>query len=142
MEEIYVNSRSEGFGEEVIRRILIGTYVLSAGYYDAYYRKAQRVRRLIKDDFQRILKDVDFILTPTTPNEAFKIGEKLDPIAMYMNDIFTVPTSLAGLPAISLPSGLSKNNLPLGIQLIGNYFQEKNLLQMASLLEREFGFNG
>ena len=142
LEEIYVNSRSEGFGAEVIRRILIGTYVLSAGYYDAYYRKAQRVRRLIKDDFQRVLKDVDFILTPTTPNEAFKIGEKLDPIAMYMNDIFTVPTSLAGLPAISLPSGLSKNNLPLGIQLIGNYFQEKNLLQMASLLEKEFGFNG
>ena len=115
---------------------------MSAGYYDAYYRKAQKVRRLIKDDFQRVLKDVDFILTPTTPNEAFKIGEKLDPIAMYMNDIFTVPTSLAGLPAISLPSGLSKNNLPLGIQLIGNYFQEKNLLQMASLLEKEFSFNG
>ena len=141
LEEIYVNSRSEGFGEEVIRRILIGTYVLSAGYYDAYYRKAQKVRRLIKNDFQRIYNEVDFILTPTTPNEAFQIGKKLDPISMYMNDIFTVPTSLAGLPAISLPSGLSNNGLPLGIQLIGNYFQEKSLLQMASLLEKEFCFN-
>ena len=139
--EMYENTRSEGFGDEVKRRILIGTYVLSSGYYDAYYRKAQKVRRLIKNDFQRIYNDVDFILTPTTPNEAFKIGEKLDPISMYMNDIFTVPTSLAGLPAISIPSGLSKNGLPLGVQLIGNYFQEKSLLQLASLLEKEFCFN-
>jgi len=141
LDEIYLNTRTSGFGEEVTRRILIGTYVLSAGYYDAYYRKAQKVRRLIKNDFQRIFQDVDFILTPTTPNEAFKIGDKLDPISMYMNDVFTVPTSLAGLPGISLPSGLSSNGLPLGIQIIGNYFQEKNLLKLALLAEKELAFN-
>ncbi|MDA8694998.1 Asp-tRNA(Asn)/Glu-tRNA(Gln) amidotransferase subunit GatA [Alphaproteobacteria bacterium] len=141
LDDIYLNSRTSGFGDEVTRRILIGTYVLSAGYYDAYYRQAQKVRRLIKDDFQRVFQEVDFILTPTTPNEAFKIGEKLDPIAMYMNDVFTVPTSLAGLPGISLPSGLSSNGLPLGVQLIGNYFQEKKLLQLSHLIEKELGFN-
>ena len=141
LDDIYLNSRTSGFGDEVTRRILIGTYVLSAGYYDAYYRQAQKVRRLIKDDFQRVFQEVDFILTPTTPNEAFKIGEKLDPIAMYMNDVFTVPTSLAGLPGISLPSGLSSNGLPLGIQIIGNYFQEKKLLQLSHLIEKELSFN-
>ena len=141
LDDIYLNSRTEGFGDEVTRRILIGTYVLSAGYYDAYYRQAQKVRRLIKNDFQRIFDEVDFILTPTTPNEAFKIGEQLDPISMYKNDIYTVPTSLAGLPGISLPSGLSSNGLPLGIQLIGNYFEEKKLLQLAALTEKELAFN-
>ena len=141
LDDIYLNSRTSGFGDEVTRRILIGTYVLSAGYYDAYYRQAQKVRRLIKDDFQRVFQEVDFILTPTTPNEAFKIGEKLDPIDMYMNDVFTVPTSLAGLPGISLPSGLSSNGLPLGIQIIGNYFQEKKLLQLSHLIEKELSFN-
>ncbi len=141
LDDIYLNSRTKGFGDEVTRRILIGAYVLSAGYYDAYYRQAQKVRRLIKDDFQRIFKDVDFILTPTTPNEAFKIGDKLDPISMYMNDIYTVPTSLAGLPGISIPSGLSSNGLPLGIQFIGNYFEEKKLLQIAALAEKELNFN-
>ena len=141
LDDIYLNSRTEGFGDEVTRRILIGTYVLSAGYYDAYYRQAQKVRRLIKNDFQRIFDQVDFILTPTTPNEAFKIGDKLDPISMYKNDIYTVPTSLAGLPGISLPSGLSSNGLPLGIQLIGNYFEEKKLLQLAALTEKELAFN-
>jgi aspartyl-tRNA(Asn)/glutamyl-tRNA(Gln) amidotransferase subunit A len=141
LDEIYLNSRTKGFGDEVTRRILIGAYVLSAGYYDAYYRQAQKVRRLIKDDFQRIFNDVDFILTPTTPNEAFKIGDKLDPISMYKNDIYTVPTSLAGLPGISIPSGLSTNGLPLGIQFIGNYFEEKKLLQIAALAEKELNFN-
>ena len=141
LDDIYLNSRTKGFGDEVTRRILIGAYVLSAGYYDAYYRQAQKVRRLIKDDFQRIFNDVDFILTPTTPNEAFKIGDKLDPISMYMNDIYTVPTSLAGLPGISIPSGLSSNGLPLGIQCIGNYFEEKKLLQIAALAEKELNFN-
>ena len=141
LDDIYLNSRTKGFGDEVTRRILIGAYVLSAGYYDAYYRQAQKVRRLIKDDFQRIFNDVDFILTPTTPNEAFKIGDKLDPISMYKNDIYTVPTSLAGLPGISIPSGLSSNGLPLGIQLIGNYFKEKKLLQIAALAEKELNFN-
>ncbi len=140
LDDIYLNSRTKGFGDEVTRRILIGAYVLSAGYYDAYYRQAQKVRRLIKDDFQRIFNDVDFILTPTTPNEAFKIGDKLDPISMYKNDIYTVPTSLAGLPGISIPSGLSSNGLPLGIQLIGNYFKEKKLLQIAALAEKELNF--
>ena len=142
LDDIYLNSRTEGFGDEVTRRILIGAYVLSAGYYDAYYRQAQKVRRLIKNDFQRIFEEVDFILTPTTPNEAFKIGDKLDPISMYKNDIYTVPTSLAGLPGISIPSGLSKNELPLGVQFIGNYFQEKKLLQIAALAEKELAFNG
>ena len=141
LDDIYLNSRTKGFGDEVTRRILIGAYVLSAGYYDAYYRQAQKVRRLIKDDFQRIFNDVDFILTPTTPNEAFKIGDKLDPISMYKNDIYTVPTSLAGLPGISIPSGLSTNGLPLGIQFIGNYFEEKKLLQIAALVEKELNFN-
>jgi len=141
LDDIYLNSRTQGFGDEVTRRILIGTYVLSAGYYDAYYRQAQKVRRLIKDDFQRVFNEVDFILTPTTPNEAFKIGDKLDPISMYKNDIYTVPTSLAGLPGISIPSGLSSNGLPLGIQLIGNYFKEKQLLQLAALAEKELAFN-
>ena len=141
LDDIYLNSRTQGFGEEVKRRILIGTYVLSAGYYDAYYRQAQKVRRLIKNDFQRIFKEVDFILTPTTPNEAFKIGEKLDPISMYKNDVYTVPTSLAGLPGISIPSGLSSNGLPLGIQLIGNYFEEKKLLQISALAEKGLAFN-
>ncbi len=141
LDDIYLNSRTKGFGDEVTRRILIGAYVLSAGYYDAYYRQAQKVRRLIKDDFQRIFNDVDFILTPTTPNEAFKIGDKLDPISMYKNDIYTVPTSLAGLPGISIPSGLSTNGLPLGIQFIGNYFEEKKLLQIAALAEKELSFN-
>ena len=141
LEDIYLNSRTKGFGDEVTRRILIGAYVLSAGHYDAYYRQAQKVRRLIKDDFQRIFNDVDFILTPTTPNEAFKIGDKLDPISMYKNDIYTVPTSLAGLPGISIPSGLSTNGLPLGIQFIGNYFEEKKLLQIAALAEKELNFN-
>ena len=141
LDDIYLNSRTKGFGDEVTRRILIGAYVLSAGYYDAYYRQAQKVRRLIKDDFQRIFNDVDFILTPTTPNEAFKIGDKLDPISMYKNDIYTVPTSLAGLPGISIPSGLSRNGLPLGIQFIGNYFEEKKLLQIAALAEKELNFN-
>ena len=140
LDDIYLNSRTEGFGDEVTK-ILIGTYVLSASYYDAYYRQAQKVRRLIKNDFQRIFDQVDFILTPTTPNEAFKIGDKLDPISMYKNDIYTVPTSLAGLPGISLPSGLSSNGLPLGIQLIGNYFEEKKLLQLAALTEKELAFN-
>ena len=141
LDDIYLNSRTKGFGDEVTRRILIGAYVLSAGYYDAYYRQAQKVRRLIKNDFQRIFNDVDFILTPTTPNEAFKIGDKLDPISMYKNDIYTVPTSLAGLPGISIPSGLSTNGLPLGIQFIGNYFEEKKLLQIAALAEKELNFN-
>src|SRR3546814_11026256 len=117
---MYENTRAEGFGAEVQRRILIGTYVLSAGYYDAYYLKAQRVRALIARDFEQAFAEVDAILTPTAPNPAFPIGERMDdPIAMYLNDIFTVPVNLAGLPGISVPAGLSKDGLPPGLQVVG-----------------------
>lgn len=131
LEDLYKRSRGEGFGAEVKRRIMIGTYALSAGYYDAYYRKAQQIRRLIHDDFTRLLSDVDVIMGPTTPHPAFKIGEKVsDPIAMYMEDIFTISVNLAGLPAISIPCGFA-NNLPAGLQIIGNHFAEQRLLNIA-----------
>ncbi len=140
--EMYENTRSEGFGDEVKRRILIGTYVLSSGYYDAYYLKAQKVRQLIKNDFDQSFKKVDAILTPSTPNSAFKIGEKKnDPISMYLNDIFTVPVNLAGIPAISLPAGKDKNNYPLGLQLIGNALDEQKLLNIAYAVEKKINFN-
>ena len=123
---MYENTRSEGFGDEVKRRILIGTYVLSSGYYDAYYLKAQKARQLIKKDFDDNFTKVDAILTPSTPSSAFKIGEKTnDPVSMYLNDIITVPTNLAGLPALSLPAGLDKQGLPLGLQLIGKPLDEQ-----------------
>jgi aspartyl-tRNA(Asn)/glutamyl-tRNA(Gln) amidotransferase subunit A len=129
--DLYQRSRSEGFGEEVKRRILIGTYVLSAGYYDAYYLKAQRVRRLVSDDFQQAFANVDVILAPATPTPAFKLGEKTkDPVSMYLNDIFTIPANLAGLPAISIPAGFI-NQLPVGVQLIANHFAEAKLLNVA-----------
>jgi len=134
--EMYENTRSEGFGDEVKRRILIGTYVLSSGYYDAYYLKAQKVRQLIKNDFNNAFNKVDAILTPSTPSAAFKIGEKKnDPISMYLNDIFTVPTNLAGIPAMSVPAGHDKNNLPLGLQLIGKPLGEQTLLNLALAIE-------
>ena len=134
--EMYENTRSEGFGDEVKRRILIGTYVLSSGYYDAYYLKAQKVRQLIKNDFDKAFNKVDAILTPSTPSSAFKIGEKKDdPISMYLNDIFTVPTNLAGIPAISVPAGHDKNNLPLGLQLIGKPLGEQTLLNLSLSME-------
>jgi aspartyl-tRNA(Asn)/glutamyl-tRNA(Gln) amidotransferase subunit A len=139
--EMYENTRSEGFGDEVKRRILIGTYVLSSGYYDAYYIKAQKVRQLIKSDFDNAFTKVDAILTPSTPSSAFKIGEKKnDPISMYLNDIFTVPTNLAGLPAISIPIGHDKNNLPLGLQLIGKPLGEQTLLNLALSMESKSNF--
>lgn len=131
LNDLYVRSRSEGLGEEVQRRILVGTYALSAGYYEAYYRKAQRVRRLIKNDFTEAFKEVDLMLSPTAPSTAFKVGEKTkDPIEMYLSDIYTIAISLAGLPAISIPVGYSQN-LPVGLQLIGNYFCESRLLNAA-----------
>ena len=137
----YEKTRGTGFGAEVKRRIMIGTYVLSAGYYDAYYIRAQRVRRLIARDFQHAFEKVDVILTPTAPHEAFVLGDKMeDPVAMYLNDVFTVPASLAGLPAISVPSGLSSHGLPLGLQLIAPAFQESILLRAASSLENCAGF--
>ena len=116
---MYEKTRSAGFGDEVKRRIMIGTYVLSSGYYDAYYLKAQKVRRLIKNDFNNVFQKVDSILTPSTPSSAFKIGDKSnDPVSMYLNDIFTVPVNLAGLPGISIPAGLDKKGYPLGLSLI------------------------
>jgi len=135
--EMYENTRSEGFGDEVKRRILIGTYVLSSGYYDAYYLKAQKVRKLIKFDFDNAFKDVDAILTPSTPSSAFKIGDKInDPVSMYLNDIFTVPVNLSGLPAISVPAGYDKNNLPLGLQLVGKAFDEQTILNLSLAIEK------
>ena len=131
LEDMYVNTRSEGFGKEVKRRVMLGTYVLSAGYYDAYYRKAQKVRRLIKEDFENAFREVDYIVSPTTPTTAFKIGEKLeDPLAMYLSDIFTVSANLAGIPAMSVPAGQDSSGLPFGIQLIGKKFDEGGLLKL------------
>ena len=139
--EMYENTRSEGFGNEVKRRILIGTYVLSSGYYDAYYLKAQKVRQLIKNDFDKAFNDVDAILTPSTPSSAFKIGDKSDdPVSMYLNDIFTVPVNLSGLPAISVPAGYDKNNLPLGLQLIGKPFDEQTILNLSLAIEKRANF--
>jgi aspartyl-tRNA(Asn)/glutamyl-tRNA(Gln) amidotransferase subunit A len=140
--EMYENTRGEGFGAEVKRRVLIGTYVLSAGYYDAYYNKARRVRSLILRDFTEAFETVDAILTPTAPSEAFAVGEKMDdPIAMYLNDVFTVPASLAGLPAISVPAGLSDGGLPLGLQVIGRAFDEETMFKVAGVLEDAAGFD-
>ena len=139
--DMYEKTRSEGFGDEVKRRIMIGTYVLSSGYYDAYYLKAQKVRRLIKNDFDEAYKNVDAILTPSTPSSAFKIGEKLnDPVSMYLNDIFTVPINLAGLPAISIPAGHDNNGFPLGLQIIGKAFDEQNILNIAYSIEKNIGY--
>ena len=137
LDEMYELTRSEGFGKEVKRRVLIGTYVLSAGYYEAYYMKAQKVRRLISNDFNEAFNECDFILTPTAPSPAFPIGEKEDdPIKMYLNDIFTVPASLAGIPGISIPFGKSQNGLPLGIQLLSKHFDEQLVLNAGLYLEK------
>lgn len=139
IEDMYVKTRSEGFGNEVKRRIMIGSYVLSSGFYDAYFKKASQVRRLIKDDFQNAFKDVDVIITPTTPTTAFKKGEKSSkPIEMYLSDIYTVSVSLAGLPAMSVPAGFV-DGLPVGIQLIGNYLKEDLLLNIGNIYEKERG---
>jgi len=139
--DMYEKTRSEGFGSEVQRRIMIGTYVLSSGYYDAYYLKAQKVRKLIKNDFDEAYKKVDAILTPSTPSAAFKIGEKTnDPVSMYLNDIFTVPVNLAGLPAISIPAGIDVKGYPLGLQIIGKAFDEQNILNIAYAMEEKIQF--
>ena len=138
---MYEKTRSDGFGDEVKRRIMIGTYVLSSGYYDAYYLKAQKVRRLIKKDFDDAYSKVDAILTPSTPSSAFKIGEKTDdPISMYINDIFTVPVNLAGLPGISIPAGFDKKGYPLGLQIIGKAFDEQTILNIAYSMEEKINF--
>ena len=141
LDEMYEATRGAGFGDEVKRRILIGTYVLSAGYYDAYYLKAQKVRRLITNDFTEAFKQVDVILTPSTPNAAFSVNNPpTDPIEMYMNDVLTVTVNLAGLPGISLPAALNKDGLPLGLQLIGNNFQEETLFKAADKIEKAANF--
>ena len=139
--DVYEETRGHGFGEEVKRRILIGTYVLSAGYYDAYYLKAQKVRRRIADDFDQAFQTVDALLTPTAPSAAFALGDRnADPVAMYLNDVFTVTVNLAGLPAISVPAGLDAAGLPLGLQLIGRALDEGSLFSLAGALEKAADF--
>ena len=137
LDDMYVLSRTNGFGDEVKRRIMLGTYVLSSGYYDAYYRKAQKVRSLIKNDFERVFEAVDCILTPTSPTTAFKLNEKVDdPLTMYLSDVFTVSVNLAGLPGISIPCGYDANGLPVGMQLIGKSFDEATILTVADFFEK------
>jgi aspartyl-tRNA(Asn)/glutamyl-tRNA(Gln) amidotransferase subunit A len=136
LSDMYRLSRDEGFGAEVKRRIMLGTYALSAGYYDAYYLKAQKVRTLITRDFLNVFKEVDAIVTPTTPTPAFKLGEKSgDPLSMYLADIFTVTASLAGIPGISVPCGKSSSGLPIGLQILGRHFEEGTILRLAHALE-------
>jgi aspartyl-tRNA(Asn)/glutamyl-tRNA(Gln) amidotransferase subunit A len=138
---MYVRTRTEGFGAEVKRRIMLGTYVLSSGYYDAYYLKGQKVRTLIRRDFERAFEKVDAILTPTTPTPAFRFGDKTDdPLAMYLSDIYTVTINLAGLPGISIPCGLTRDRLPIGLQIIGRRFDEETVLRLAAALEGELKF--
>lgn len=140
--DIYKNSRTEGFGEEVKRRIMLGTYVLSSGYYDAYYKKAQKVRTLIINDFKRVFEEVDLIVLPTAPNTAFKFGEKTNnPIEMYLEDIYTVPVNIAGLPAISVPCGFDSNKMPIGLQFISPAFEEEKILQVAYTYEQNTKFH-
>ena len=134
---MYMNTRAQGFGPEVKRRIMLGTYALSSGYYDAYYKKAQQVRTLIKKDFEKAFRKVDLIVTPTTPTPAFRIGEKTDdPLQMYLADIFTIIVNLAGVPAISIPCGFTSGNLPVGLQLIGRHFDEEAVLKVAYAYEQ------
>ena len=139
LREMYFKTREEGFGEEVKRRIMLGTYVLSSGYYEAYYSKAQKVRALVKQDYQKAFANCDAILTPTSPTTAFRIGEKSDdPIAMYLNDVYTVSANLAGVPAISFPCGISADGLPIGTQLVGNFWSEATLFNLAHKHETAF----
>ena len=142
LNDLYIKSRSEGFGDEVKRRILIGTYALSAGYYDAYYKKAQQVRRLIKNDFDHVFQSVDVLMTPTSPNTAFKFDSKgtQNPIELYLEDLFTISSNLAGLPAISIPHG-QVNSLPVGLQLIGNFLREDQLLNAAHIFQEHSDFH-
>jgi aspartyl-tRNA(Asn)/glutamyl-tRNA(Gln) amidotransferase subunit A len=139
---MYAATRAAGFGPEVKRRVLIGTYVLSAGFYDAYYTQAQKVRTLIARDFERAWSQCDVVLAPTAPSAAFALGDKSDdPLAMYLNDVFAVPASLAGLPAMSVPAGLNREGLPLGLQLIGKAFDEQGVLDAGLAIEQRAGFS-
>lgn len=138
LKEMYLNSRTQGFGKEVKRRIMLGTYVLSSGYYDAYYRKAQKVRRLIKEDFDNVFKQVDLLITPTTPTVPFKIGEKSDdPLQMYLSDIYTTSANLAGIPGMSIPIGKNSDNLPIGMQILSQQFEEEKIFQLAIHIQNE-----
>jgi aspartyl-tRNA(Asn)/glutamyl-tRNA(Gln) amidotransferase subunit A len=140
--EMYTRTRQEGFGQEVKRRIILGTYVLSAGYYEAYYRKASQVRTLIKKDFEKVFEKVDVVVAPTAPTPAFAIGEKIDnPLQMYLSDIFTIPVNLAGIPGISVPCGFTRKNLPIGLQLMGKHFDEGMLLRVAYTFEQNTDFH-
>ena len=136
LEDMYKRTRSEGFGEEVKRRIMVGTYALSAGFYDAYYRKAQKIRRLIKNDFVDAFKEVDVIIGPTSPHTAFEIGSKTDPVTMYLEDIYTIAVNLAGLPGISIPAGTAEG-LPVGMHIVGNDFAEAKVLNVAHLFQQQ-----
>ena len=140
LREIYINSRSEGFGPEVKRRIILGTYVLSSGYYDAYYKKAQKVRTVIKNEYAKLFEKYDLILGPTSPKVAWKMGEISNPREMYLADIYTVPVNIAGLPGISIPGGVNKEGMPIGVQLVGKHFDEETLLRAAYTLEQEIKF--
>ena len=137
IEDMYIKTRSEGFGPEVKRRIMIGTYVLSAGYYDAYYKKAQKVRRLIKNDFEKAFNEVDMILTPATPGTSFKLTDKKLPVELYLEDIFTIPANLSGIPGLVIPAG-KVNNLPVGIQLLGKAFDEATILKAGYAYEKAY----
>ena len=142
LRDLYERTRAAGFGPEVRRRIMIGTYVLSAGYYDAYYLRAQKVRALVQRDFTDAFAKVDALLTPTTPSAAFAQGENMDdPVKMYLNDVFTVPLNLAGVPGMSVPAGLDANGLPLGLQVIGKPFDEETVFAVAAAIERAADFS-
>jgi aspartyl-tRNA(Asn)/glutamyl-tRNA(Gln) amidotransferase subunit A len=140
--DMYVRTRSENFGDEVKRRIMIGTYALSAGYYDAYYLQAQKVRTLIKQDFEAAFNQVDVLVSPTAPTTAFKIGENTsDPLKMYLNDLMTIPINLAGLPGLSLPCGFDQGGMPIGLQIVGNVLREDQVLQTAYAYEQATGWH-
>ncbi|MCH8314294.1 MAG: Asp-tRNA(Asn)/Glu-tRNA(Gln) amidotransferase subunit GatA, partial [Nitrospinae bacterium] len=140
--DMYLNARSEGFGEEVKRRIILGTFVLSSGYYDAYYLKGQKTRTLIMQDFEEAYKKCDLIVAPTCPAPAFKLGEKLDdPLQMYLADIYTISANLAGIPALSIPCGFSAENLPIGLQLMGRHFDEETLLKVGHHFQQNTDFH-
>jgi aspartyl-tRNA(Asn)/glutamyl-tRNA(Gln) amidotransferase subunit A len=142
MLDMFKRSRAEGFGDEVKRRIMLGTFALSSGYYDAYYKKAQQVRTLIKNDFEKVFADYDVIIGPTTPTPAFKVGDKVDdPMTMYANDILTIPVNLAGVPGISVPCGFSSEGLPIGLQIIGKHFDEGTVYRAAHAFEQATEFH-
>jgi aspartyl-tRNA(Asn)/glutamyl-tRNA(Gln) amidotransferase subunit A len=140
--EMYTQTRAKGFGKEVKRRIILGTYVLSAGYYEAYYKKASQVRTLMRKDFEEVFQKVHVIVAPTAPTPAFRIGEKTeDPLQMYLSDIHTIPVNLAGIPAISIPCGFSREGLPIGLQIMGKHFDEEMLLRVAYAFEQNTDFH-